>query len=853
MKINGNLVFNSDASGEVQHAYIERKASAPAFDSAHKGRLYFNTSSSLYYFNDGSAYVPFATGGNAAALQTEVDNIEATVGPIINGDGTFNSGGISGSPIIGTATSITNALNLLAAAANATDTLGELHDVALGTLSNGQYLRYSTGTGKWVNSTLVVADVTDLAASAAELNILDGATLDVTELNFVDGVTSPIQTQLNNKQPLDAGLTALAAFNANGILVQTAEDTFAARSLVAPSEGFAITNADGVAGNPTFLLNHDLQAVEGLAGSGYAVRTGTDTWTNRTFSGITGRTVVSNGDGVASNTDIDLATVADSGAGTFKKITVDSYGRVNGTAPVLSADITALVSGVYVDVVGDSMTGNLTMTGGATVTGLPAPVAGTDATNKNYVDAAVAGLSWKQAVNAMSTTNVDVASAPAALDGHTLVAGERVLLTGQTTASENGIYVFSAAAAALVRSTDADAFGELSGAAVFVEEGTLYANSGWTQSANLTSFSGQTWVQFTGAGTYVAGAGMSLTGNTFDVNLGAGIAQLPTDEVGIDLYSSTSALILTTDGTAGGSTATGAKLHLKLGTAGGLVQDITGLYVSANGITNAMILNDSHALNGDTGTGALALGDTLLVVGNSPQGIVTSVADSTFTVTASDASTSQKGVARFDSSDFEVAGGIVSVKEAGIDNDQLLHSGFTINGDTGTDTVKLGETISFVGDETGIMSTNVDTNSVAFSIQKATTAALGVASFATADFTVAVGHVTAKAKSLDDLTDVAVSGATAGQTLVSNGTNFINVNTYHLYESLSPTTSHNITHNLGQKFCNVTVVDSSDEVVIPQSITFNNDNQLTVAFTSAIHCKVVIMGIAMPSNVGPLP
>ncbi len=49
----------------------------------------------------------------------------------------------------------------------------------------------------------------DLTASAAELNILDGATLTTTELNYVDGVTSAIQTQLNGKAWLDiAGTTA---------------------------------------------------------------------------------------------------------------------------------------------------------------------------------------------------------------------------------------------------------------------------------------------------------------------------------------------------------------------------------------------------------------------------------------------------------------------------------------------------------------------------------------------------------------------------------------------------------------------------------------------------------------------
>ena len=49
--------------------------------------------------------------------------------------------------------------------------------------------------------------------SATEVQILDGATLTTTELNFVDGVTSAIQTQLNNKQPLDSELTELATMS----------------------------------------------------------------------------------------------------------------------------------------------------------------------------------------------------------------------------------------------------------------------------------------------------------------------------------------------------------------------------------------------------------------------------------------------------------------------------------------------------------------------------------------------------------------------------------------------------------------------------------------------------------------
>ena len=49
-----------------------------------------------------------------------------------------------------------------------------------------------------------------IASSTTELNVLDGITATTAELNYVDGVTSNVQTQLNNKQPLDADLTTLA-------------------------------------------------------------------------------------------------------------------------------------------------------------------------------------------------------------------------------------------------------------------------------------------------------------------------------------------------------------------------------------------------------------------------------------------------------------------------------------------------------------------------------------------------------------------------------------------------------------------------------------------------------------------
>ena len=54
-----------------------------------------------------------------------------------------------------------------------------------------------------------------LTATTTELNLLDGVTATTSEINYIDGVTSNIQTQLNNKQPLDAELTELATMGSN--------------------------------------------------------------------------------------------------------------------------------------------------------------------------------------------------------------------------------------------------------------------------------------------------------------------------------------------------------------------------------------------------------------------------------------------------------------------------------------------------------------------------------------------------------------------------------------------------------------------------------------------------------------
>lgn len=164
------------------------------------------------------------------------------------------------------------------------------------------------------------------------------------------------------------------------------------------------------------------------------------------------------------------------------------------------------------------MTGNLNLNSNKVIN-LLTPTADSDAATKLYVDNKVRGLDWKESVRVATTANITL-SGTQTIDGVALSVGNRVLVKNQSTASQNGIY--DVAAGAWSRSSDADSDAEVTGGlSVFVSEGTTLDNTVWSLTTNDPIIVGTTGLTFTqtggGTSTYIAGDGLTLTGNTFDV------------------------------------------------------------------------------------------------------------------------------------------------------------------------------------------------------------------------------------------------------------------------------------------------------------------------------------------------
>jgi hypothetical protein len=285
---------------------------------------------------------------------------------------------------------------------------------------------------------------------------------------------------------------------------------------------------------------------------------GTQTLTNKTISGANNTVSVTNGltigagltggsfDGSAPITvGIDSTVITTTGSQTLTNKTISGSSNTLTNIPN-----SALVnSTVTVGSTSITLGGTATTLGGLTSVAVTQdPTTALQLATKQYVDAVAQGLNVHAACDAATTgtlasitggtvtynngtagvgATLTLSVALTVLDGYTLQNTNRILVKNEATAANNGIYTWATGGTVLTRATDFDTNVEIAnGDFTFVTYGTQYGNTSWVQTLPVTTVgtSPISWSQFSGAGTYSAGNGLTLTGNTFSLTAPVSIA-----------------------------------------------------------------------------------------------------------------------------------------------------------------------------------------------------------------------------------------------------------------------------------------------------------------------------------------
>lgn len=481
---------------ELLNARIQNLSSAPSSPVA--GQIYFDTTTNVLYFYSGTEWTP--TSGSTEVIQDVIGS------SIVGGTGltaTYNDGA-------------------------GTTTL-DLDNTAVNAGSYGSATKIPTFTVD-AQGRLTTAGEADVATTLTVTSDTSGnTTVDLLSENIHfeggDGITTSFALTPNKGITIDVDSTVTRNSASQTLTNKTISDSLIFNDGTGSNSTiYAGGNDLTVFGHNNLYLNTNNADIV-LQPDGHAKIYG-DIIATQPYA-----------DYVAGNAQSAAESTAASALSTHASDTsTHGVGEIVGTSETQTLTNKTLDSGTTL---GAALNAN-----SKKITNLADPVDPQDAANKRYVDSAVAGLDWKSAVNVLSTSNIsDLTDVTLTIDGHSIGTsqiGYRVLLTGQSTNSQNGIYEVIAGTTGTItlqRASDADAYTELLGASVFVMEGTNYANTSWVQSNHyLTDFANQQWVQFSGAGTYIAGAGLTQDGLTFNVGQGTGIV-VNSNDIAIDTTS----------------------------------------------------------------------------------------------------------------------------------------------------------------------------------------------------------------------------------------------------------------------------------------------------------------------------
>jgi hypothetical protein len=456
------------------------------------GMMRYDTTQGAFYGYSSGSWRQFSLTGGV----TQVDTGTGLTGGPITSTGTISianttvtAGSYGSSTQVGTFT--VNAQGQLTAASNATITPSGIG--AVSSVSGTANEITATGT---TNVTLSLPSALTFTSKT-----VTGGAFNMTSATVgSDTVTTNTASQtLTNKTISGASNTlsniANASLTNSSVTYNGVSVALGASGTITAANPNALTIGTGLSGTSYT----GAAAVTIAIDSTVATLTGTQTLTNKTISGSS-NTLSNIANASLTNSSVTVGTTA---------ISLGSSSLTLGglTSVAVTQDPTSalqLATKQYVDAVAQNL--NIHASCNAATTGTLASITGGTVTYNNGTSGVGATLTLSVAL----TT----------LDGYTILNGNRLLIKNEVTSANNGIYTWATGGTVLTRATDFDTNVEIaSGDFTFVTSGTTYSNTGWVQTLPVTTVgtSPISFTQFSGAGTYTAGTGLTLTGTVFSI------------------------------------------------------------------------------------------------------------------------------------------------------------------------------------------------------------------------------------------------------------------------------------------------------------------------------------------------